>query len=262
MPKRLRCPSGGVTIPLALKRSRALREIVFDTETTGLEPLKGDRLVEIGAVELFNHLPTGRDFHIYINPERSMPVEAFRVHGLSDEFLADKPVFSALVDDFIEFIGDATLIAHNASFDIGFINAEFARLGKPPIGPERVIDTLALARRKHPMGPNSLDALCSRYGIDSSKRTVHGGLIDSVLLAEVYLELIGGRQPDLVLVPEVASEVRDDGGLVIVAPPQQRPVPRPFRVTAEEQAAHRAFIAKMGDGALWKNYLPEEVEPA
>jgi len=238
-----------------------LREIVFDTETTGLEPLKGDRLVEIGAVELFNHLPTGRDFHIYINPERSMPEEAFRVHGLSDEFLSDKPVFSAVVDDFIAFIDGATLIAHNASFDIGFINAEFARLGKPPIPPDRVIDTLALARRKHPMGPNSLDALCSRYGIDSSKRTVHGGLIDSVLLADVYLELIGGRQPDLVLVTDEANAATEDGGLVVLAPTRPRPVARAFRVTAEEHAAHSAFIGKMGDAALWKAYLPDEAAP-
>jgi DNA polymerase-3 subunit epsilon len=239
-----------------------LREIVFDTETTGLEPLKGDRLVEIGAVELFNHLPTGRHYHVYINPERSMPDEAFRVHGLSTEFLADKPLFSAVVDEFLAFIEDASLIAHNANFDIGFLNAEFSRLGKPPIAPERVIDTLALARRKHPKAANTLDALCSRYGIDTSSRTVHGGLVDSVLLADVYLELIGGRQPDLVLVPETVSEVNDAGGLMIVAAPQQRPEPRAFRVTAEEQAAHRAFIAKMGDSALWKAYLPEEVEPA
>ena len=239
-----------------------MREIVFDTETTGLEPLKGDRLVEIGAVELFNHLPTGRHYHVYINPERSMPDEAFRVHGLSTEFLADKPLFSAVVDEFLAFIDDAALIAHNANFDIGFLNAEFARLGKPPIAPERVIDTLALARRKHPKAANTLDALCSRYGIDTSSRTVHGGLVDSVLLADVYLELIGGRQPDLVLVPDVVSEVGDDGGLIVVAPPQQRPVPRGFRVTAEEQAAHRAFIGKMGDSALWKTYLTEEAEPA
>jgi DNA polymerase-3 subunit epsilon len=239
-----------------------LREIVFDTETTGLEPLKGDRLVEIGAVELFNHLPTGRHYHVYINPERSMPDEAFRVHGLSTEFLADKPLFSAVVEEFLAFVEDATLIAHNANFDIGFLNAEFARLGKPAIAPERVIDTLALARRKHPKAANTLDALCSRYGIDTSSRTVHGGLVDSVLLADVYLELIGGRQPDLVLVPETVSEVNDAGGLMIVAAPQQRPEPRAFRVTAEEQAAHRAFIAKMGDSALWKAYLPEEVEPA
>ncbi|MCX5520680.1 DNA polymerase III subunit epsilon [Kaistia defluvii] len=239
-----------------------MREIVFDTETTGLEPLKGDRLVEIGAVELFNHLPTGRHYHVYINPERSMPDEAFRVHGLSTEFLADKPLFSAVVDEFIDFIGDATLIAHNANFDIGFLNAEFARLGKPPIPPDRVIDTLALARRKHPKAANTLDALCSRYGVDTSSRTVHGGLIDSVLLADVYLELIGGRQPDLVLVPDAVAEVNDDGGLIIVAPPQQRPVPRVFRVTPEEQAAHRAFIGKMGESALWNAYLPQESEPA
>ena len=239
-----------------------MREIVFDTETTGLEPLKGDRLVEIGAVELFNHLPTGRDFHVYINPERSMPEEAFRVHGLSSEFLADKPLFSAVVDEFLEFIDGAMLIAHNANFDIAFLNAEFARLGKPVIAPERVIDTLALARRKHPKAANTLDALCSRYGIDTSSRTVHGGLIDSVLLADVYLELIGGRQPDLVLVPDTVAEVNADGGLIIVTAPQPRPVPRAFRVTPQEQAAHKAFIAKIGDGALWKTYLPEEVEPA
>lgn len=239
-----------------------MREIVFDTETTGLEPLKGDRLVEIGAVELFNHLPTGRHYHVYINPERSMPDEAFRVHGLSTEFLADKPLFSAVVDEFLAFIGDATLIAHNANFDIGFLNAEFARLGKPPIPPDRVIDTLALARRKHPKAANTLDALCSRYGVDTSSRTVHGGLIDSVLLADVYLELIGGRQPDLVLVPDTVAEVNDDGGLIIVSAPQQRPVPRLFRVTPEEQAAHRAFIGKMGESALWNTYLPQEAEPA
>ncbi|MCX5494844.1 DNA polymerase III subunit epsilon [Kaistia dalseonensis] len=237
-----------------------MREIVFDTETTGLDPLKGDRLVEIGCVELVNHLPTGQTYHVYINPERSMPAEAFRVHGLSDEFLADKPVFSAVVDEFEAFIGDAMLIAHNATFDINFINAEFARLGKPPVAPARVIDTLVLARRKHPMGPNSLDALCARYGIDTAKRTVHGGLVDSELLAEVYLELIGGRQPDLVLVTDeavAAAEAEFTAAAALVVP---RSVLLPPRVTDAERAAHGQFIAKMGESALWRSYAAEGAE--
>lgn len=238
-----------------------MREIVLDTETTGVEALKGDRIVEIGCVELLNHCPTGRNYHVYINPERDMPDGAFRVHGLSEAFLSDKPVFAAIAGEFAAFIADAKLVIHNAAFDVGFINMEFGRLGIPPIVPALVVDTLAMARRKHPGASNSLDALCSRYGIDTSSRTVHGGLIDSVLLADVYLELIGGRQPDLVLVPEAVAEVTVDGGLAVVAAPQQRAVPRAFRVTAEEQAAHRAFIAKMGDSALWKTYMPEEVEP-
>lgn len=235
-----------------------MRAIVFDTETTGLEPLKGDRVVEIGGIELFNNIPTGRSFHVYINPERSMPPEAFRVHGLSDEFLSDKPRFHEIVEDFLAFIEDATLIAHNASFDIAFLNAEFIRLGHPPIAPERVIDTLMLARRKHPAGPNSLDALCSRYGIDTTKRTVHGGLVDSELLAEVYIELIGGRQPDLVLVTEEV-EVRElDGSIRVKLGSSPRAVPRSFRVTAEESTAHRAFVAKIGAAAIWNQYGLDE----
>ncbi len=178
----------------------AIREIVFDTETTGLSPNGGDRIVEIGCVEMFNHIPTGQSFHVYINPERDMPEGAFAVHGLSSEFLSDKPVFSAVADDFLAFIGDAKLVAHNASFDIGFVNAEIRRLGHPPIDENRVVDTLLISRRKHPFASNSLDALCQRYGIDNSRRTKHGALLDAEILAEVYMELLGGRQADLGLV--------------------------------------------------------------
>ncbi len=238
-----------------------MREIVFDTETTGLDPLKGDRLVEIGCVELYNHLPTGRHFHVYMNPERPMPAEAFRVHGLSDEFLADKPLFAAVAGDFASFIGDATLIAHNASFDIGFINAEFSRLGMPPVASARVVDTLMLARKKHPNGPNSLDALCSRYGVDTTKRTLHGGLLDAQLLAEVYLELIGGRQPGLILVTEQEAEraatVAAAGG---VRPILVRPAPLPPRLTENDYAAHAALVGKLS-GAIWSSYGEAAEQP-
>lgn len=230
-----------------------MREIVFDTETTGLEPLKGDRLVEIGCIELLNHIPTGRHYHVYLNPERSMPVEAFRVHGLSDEFLADKPLFRDVVDDFAAFIEGARLIAHNATFDIGFINAELARLTRAAIPPDRVIDTLMLARRKHPAGPNSLDALCARYGIDTSRRTLHGGLLDAELLAEVYIELIGGRQPDLVLVTAERSLVASGASGSTERRPLVRPVPLPPRGAAEEFAAHADFVGKIKD-AIWDRY--------
>ena len=174
-----------------------MREIVLDTETTGFEPSEGHRIVEIGAVELFNHLPTGRTYHVYINPERSMPVEAFNVHGLSEDFLSDKPVFATIAQEFAEFIAGAKLVIHNAAFDVGFINMEFRRLGLPPIEQPLVVDTLSMARRKHPGASNSLDALCSRYGIDNSRRTKHGALLDSEILAEVYIELIGGKQTSL-----------------------------------------------------------------
>lgn len=226
-----------------------LREIILDTETTGLDPATGDRIVEIGAVELLNHLPTGRTFHVYINPERDMPREAEAVHGLSSAFLADKPVFAAVAQEFLEFIGDAALIIHNASFDMAFINAELAFLRLPSIPSERVIDTLHLARQKHPGAANSLDALCRRYGIDNSKRTKHGALLDSELLAEVYLELIGGRQTALVLEATVAKRT---AAVVAAQIAQQRPVPLPPRLTEEERAAHAAFVAGLGDAALWK----------
>lgn len=226
-----------------------VREIILDTETTGLDPATGDRIVEIGAVELLNHLPTGRTFHVYINPERDMPREAEAVHGLSSAFLKDKPVFASVVQDFLDFIGDAVLIIHNASFDMAFINAELGFLRLPSIPPERVVDTLHIARQKHPGAANSLDALCRRYGVDNSKRSKHGALLDSELLAEVYLELIGGRQTALIL---EASVTKKAATVVAAQIAQQRPVPLPSRLTEEERAAHAAFVANLGDHALWK----------
>ncbi|MEL7259379.1 MAG: DNA polymerase III subunit epsilon, partial [Pseudomonadota bacterium] len=176
-----------------------MREIVLDTETTGFEPEQGDRIVEIGGVELFNHVPTGKTFHKYINPERSMPNEAFEVHGLGDDFLRDKPLFSEVAQDFLDFVGDAKLVIHNAAFDMKFLNAELGWLQLPQLPWDQAIDTLAIARKKFPGSPASLDALCRRFGIDNSDRTLHGALLDSEILAEVYLELIGGRQPDFAL---------------------------------------------------------------
>lgn len=233
-----------------------MREIVLDTETTGVEALKGDRVVEIGCVELVNHCPTGRNFHVYINPERAMSEGAFRVHGLSDVFLADKPVFAAIAASFAEFIGDARLVIHNAAFDIGFLNMEFGRLGLPVIQSLRVVDTLAMARRKHPGASNSLDALCQRYGIDNSRRTRHGALLDAEILAEVYIELIGGKQTTLGLGTAVI------GSAAALAAAIERPVrPRPLapRLSQEERAAHEAFVMKL-KAPLWRGYLglPEE----
>lgn len=227
-----------------------MREIVLDTETTGFDPETGDRIVEIGAVELFNHMPTGKVYHQYINPERSMPAGAFEVHGLGDEFLRDKPVFSTVGQAFLDFIGDSHLVIHNASFDIKFLNAELKWIKLPLIPWERAIDTLAIARKKFPGSPASLDALCRRFGIDNTSRTLHGALLDSEILAEVYLELIGGRQPGLVLsgstrksgTPEADSDWR----------PRPRPNALPSRLTKKEAAAHSEFIDKMGDDALWK----------
>jgi DNA polymerase III subunit epsilon len=229
-----------------------LREIILDTETTGLDPATGDRIVEIGAVELVNHLPTGRTFHVYINPERDMPKEAEAVHGLSSAFLRDKPVFAAIAGEFLDFIGDATLIIHNASFDVAFINAEFGFLRLPPLLPERVVDTLHMARQKHPGAANSLDALCRRYGIDNSRRTKHGALLDSELLAEVYLELIGGRQTALVL---EATRVKRTTTVIAGPIDLQRPSPLPPRLTDAERQAHAAFIAGLCENALWKQGL-------
>lgn len=226
-----------------------MREIVLDTETTGFDPETGDRIVEIGAVELLNHLPTGRTFHVYINPERDMPAEALAVHGLTSEFLSDKPRFSEICSDFIDFISDARLIIHNAAFDMKFLNWELHRAGRPRIPFDRAIDTVAMARQKFPGAPVSLDALCRRWGIDNSNRTLHGALLDSELLAEVYLELIGGRQPDLVLVTEPApgSRVAD----AQVRPRAPRPVPLPPRLTEAELAAHAAFVGRLGPNAIW-----------
>ena len=229
-----------------------MREIVLDTETTGLDPLRGDRLVEIGCVEILNRMPTGQTFHRHINPEREVPAEAFAVHGLSREFLADKPLFAHVVDEFLEFIGDAPLVIHNASFDISFINAELDRVKMPPIARERLVDTLLLARRKHPGVSNRLDDLCSRYAIDNSRRTKHGALLDAELLAEVYVDLIGARQSQLIL----AAEVRDVrvGGYGDM-PRRQREVPLGVRITDEDRMAHRAFVATLGDKPIWRDFL-------
>lgn len=225
-----------------------MREIVLDTETTGFEPEAGDRIVEIGAVELMGHVPTGRTFHKYINPERSMPQEAFEVHGLGDDFLRDKPVFREVGQEFLDFVGDATLVIHNAAFDMKFLNAELAWLGLPKLPSTQAIDTLAMARRRFPGSPASLDALCRRFGIDNSSRTLHGALLDSEILAEVYLELIGGRQPDFGL---SQGQTYEGSALETGWRPQPRSKPLPPRITAEERAAHAAFVAKLGDVALW-----------
>ena len=229
-----------------------MREIVLDTETTGLDPLRGDRLVEIGCVEIVNRMPTGQTFHRYINPERDMPAEAFAVHGLSSELLATKPLFAEVVDEFLDFIGHAPLVIHNASFDIGFINAELDRLKRAPVSRERLVDTLLLARRKHPGVSNRLDDLCSRYAIDNSHRTKHGALLDAELLAEVYVDLIGARQSQLILAAET-GEIRS--GISGDAPRRQRLVPLVPRVTDAEREAHRAFIATLGEKAVWNEFL-------
>lgn len=227
-----------------------MREIVFDTETTGLDPYQGHRMVEIGCIELVNRIPSGNVFHRYFNPERAMPAEAFAVHGLSDEFLKDKLFFAEIADELIAFFGEAPLVAHNAAFDLGFLNAELERAGRPLIGRERLIDTLLIARRKHPGGSNRLDDLCARYAIDNSHRTKHGALLDAELLAEVYVELIGARQAQLVLAQaNVAS--RAAGEPIIV---RERPVPLIPAVTAEDRAAHRAFVATLGDNPIWGDY--------
>jgi len=229
-----------------------MREIILDTETTGLDPLRGDRLVEIGCVEIFNRMPTGQNFHRYFNPEREMSAEAFAVHGLSTEFLATKQFFAEEVDEFLAFIGDAPLVIHNASFDIGFINAELDRIKRPPIPRDRLVDTLLLARRKHPGVSNRLDDLCSRYAIDNSRRTKHGALLDAELLAEVYVDLIGARQSQLILASE-SREIRV--GVSGEMPRRQRLVPLAPRVTDADREAHHAFIATLGDKPIWNDFL-------
>jgi DNA polymerase III subunit epsilon len=228
-----------------------MREIVFDTETTGLDPYQGDRLVEIGCVEIINGFPTGQIFHRYLNPERDMPEGAFKVHGLSIEFLKDKPLFADVCDDFLAFVADAPLIAHNAMFDLGFINAELDRCKRAALQRERLIDTLMLARRRYPAGPNKLDDLCGRFNIDLSRRTKHGALLDAELLAEVYIELTGKRQARLSLVEETGGAIAV-GGIIVV---RQRPAPLAPRISESERDAHRAFVATLGDKAIWKDYL-------
>jgi DNA polymerase III subunit epsilon len=227
-----------------------MREIVLDTETTGFEPSEGHRIVEIGAVELMNHLPTGRTYHQYINPERTMPKEAFDVHGLGDDFLRDKPVFAAIGQAFLDFIADAPLVIHNAAFDMKFLNHELARAGLSTLPPTRATDTLMIARSKYPGSPASLDALCRRFNIDNSMREKHGALLDSEILAEVYLELVGGRQPDLVL-GGAAKTPRPNGTTETAWRPGPRPAPLPPRVTEEERLAHEQMVAKLGDAAIW-----------
>lgn len=233
-----------------------MREIVLDTETTGLDPARGDRLVEIGCVEIVNRFLTGRVFHRYLNPQRPMSPDAFAVHGLSDAFLADKPVFKDVADEFLDFIGEDQLVIHNASFDTGFLNHELKRLGKGPISSTRVVDTLMIARRRHPGQQNSLDALCARYGIDSSRRTKHGALLDAEILAEVYAELTGGKQSSLVLGEFGAG---DSGGskaeAEALAARQVSALPEIHLLTQEEIEKHSAFIAEMGEKALWNAYL-------
>jgi DNA polymerase-3 subunit epsilon len=228
-----------------------IREIVLDTETTGLDPLDGHRVVEVGAIELVNHIPTGNYFHCYLNPDRPMPADAFAVHGLSDAFLADKPRFSDVANELEDFLADSPLVIHNAAFDCKFLSWELRTLGRASALANPIIDTLALARQRHPMGPNSLDALCRRYGIDNTRRVRHGALLDAELLAEVYLELIGGRQTALVF----AEGARVEQRIVIevkAIPP--RPLTLPQRLTDSEIAAHRLLVQAMGSASLWNAY--------
>jgi DNA polymerase III subunit epsilon len=230
----------------------SMREIVFDTETTGLDPYQGDRLVEIGCIELVNRFPTGKTFHCYFNPERDMPEQAFNVHGLSADFLRDKPLFAERVDDLIAFLGDdAALVAHNAMFDLGFLNAELDRAGHAGISRDRIVDTLLLARRKHAGASNRLDDLCTRYAIDNSRRTKHGALLDAELLAEVYIELIGARQAQFVLA-QAAVPIRVANEQIVL---RERPQPLPPRLSYDERTAHRRFIATLGENAIWRDYI-------
>lgn len=234
-----------------------MREIVLDTETTGLDPASGHRVVEIGGVELLNAIPTGQTYHVYVDPERDMPDEAFQVHGLSVDFLTGKPLFSAICAELLDFLGDAKIVAHNAEFDMRFLNAELARIDREPIGHHRVVDTLALARRKFPGVSNSLDALCARFGVDASRRTRHGALLDAEILAEVYAELCGGRQATLVFTGGLLGAGRDSEKLLT-----QRPAPLAPKLAPEELAAHQAFVATLGDKALWLAFVEIPAAPA
>ncbi len=225
-----------------------MREIIFDTETTGFDPATGDRMVEIGCIEMVNRVATGRDFHAYYNPERDMPASAEKIHGLSASFLSDKPLFKDGAGELLEFLGDANLVAHNAQFDFGFLNAELNACGLDKINLDRMIDTLAIARKRHPGAKHTLDALCSRYGIDRSHRVLHGALLDAELLAQVYVELTGGRQIGL----ELASEDTESAVEVARFMPKtgEYRAPRPHAATAQELARHTAFLAKL-QKPLW-----------
>ena len=230
-----------------------MREIVFDTETTGLDPVQGDRLVEIGCIEMINRFPTGKVFHRYLNPERDMPDGAFKIHGLSIEFLTDKPRFAEVVEELVVFLGeDALLVAHNAQFDLTFLNAELKRAGKSEVSRDRLVDTLMLARRKHPGSPNRLDDLCLRYRIDNSRRTKHGALLDAELLAEVYLELIGARQATLGLTEAAVIAAAAARGSLGVS--RSRPLPLAPRLSLEDIDAHRSFVATLGEASIWRDY--------
>lgn len=227
-----------------------MREIVLDTETTGFDPQGGDRIVEIGAVELYNHMPTGEVYHVYINPERSMPQEAFEVHGLGDDFLRDKPVFSRIAQSFVDFVRGDKMVIHNAAFDMKFLNYELGQLGIAEMPYAQAIDTLEIARKKFPGSPASLDALCRRFGVDNSAREKHGALLDSEILAEVYLQLIGGQQPGF----ELAAESRGAGSQIRSAEEwraRPRTTPLPSRLTEEEKSAHTAFVEKLGEDSVW-----------
>jgi DNA polymerase III subunit epsilon len=227
-----------------------MREIVFDTETTGLDPFQGDRMVEIGCIELVNRFPTGKTFHCYFNPERDMPDGALRVHGLTVEFLKDKPLFAHKAEELVGFLGDALLVAHNAMFDLGFLNAELERAGGAALSRDRMVDTLLLARRKHPGSPNRLDDLCLRYAVDNSRRTKHGALLDAELLAEVYIELIGARQAQLILA-QATAPVEAAAAIVV----RERLVTLAPRLSDEELGAHRRFVESLGANAIWLDYV-------
>lgn len=230
-----------------------MREIVLDTETTGLDPKSGDRIVEIGAIELFNHMPTGKTFHEYLNPEKKMPQEAFAVHGLSDDFLKGKPLFRQIMENLTTFIGESKMIIHNAAFDMKFLNAELLKAGGRLYPLDQAIDTLMIARKKFPGAQNSLDALCRRFSIDNSVREKHGALLDSELLSDVYLELIGGRQPDLILEPQPRdfnlSRIDKPRGLQ-----RKRDTQLNTLITKEEELAHNEFVEALGDYSIWKKH--------
>ncbi|WOC16068.1 DNA polymerase III subunit epsilon [Pseudochrobactrum sp. MP213Fo] len=232
-----------------------MREIVFDTETTGLDK-NDDRVIEIGAIEMVNKFITGKTFHVYINPQgKQVHPDALAVHGISNESLLDKPNFSEISEEFLTFIEGAKLVAHNAMFDIGFLNAELARINQVPISTDVVIDTLALARRKHPMGPNTLDALCKRYGVNNAHRKLHGALLDTELLAEVYIELLGGKQTSLGLSVQSNADNKSGDNQTVQVTLKSRPNPLPSRLTEADIEAHQKLVDKMGDKAIWKQYL-------
>lgn len=230
-----------------------MREIVLDTETTGLDPFDGHRVIEIGAIELYNRIPTGEVCHLYINPDRDVPEEAFNIHGISTEFLKDKPRFSDVAEEFLAFVREDKLVIHNAPFDMKFLNWELKNLSLPPLEKNEIIDTLAMARRKHPGSPSSLDALCQRYNIDNSARTYHGALLDCELLAEVYIDLLGVREPGLSFFAPKA-EPKVEAGITPTLSSLTRPSPLPSRLTEAERAAHQAFVENIGEKAIWKSF--------